>query len=78
MVVDFFFLHLMSRPVPLQIRLPSALVNVVYIYFRNELQIPMLTVKMFEKKITRNDENARGKNKYETVRGKEEKPLQDI
>lgn len=32
LVVDFFFLHLMSHPVPLQIRLPSALVNVVYIY----------------------------------------------
>lgn len=44
-------------------------------YCRNELQIPMLTVKMFEKKITRNDENAKGKNKCETVRGKEEKPL---
>lgn len=31
--------------------------------------------KMFEKNITQNDENAKCKNKYETVRGKEEKPL---
>lgn len=66
----------MSHPVPLQIRLPSALVNVVYILPKNKLQIPMLTVKCLKRTVPETVKNAKLKNKYKTVRGEEENLLE--